>query len=134
MFNFRSHNKKQKGFSIIEVVVSLFILGVVLLVYAAANNTLILNRIAKHQQLAYRIAANKMESLRSAGYISLPATSTFTDPLFTNLPTASGNIEVTVYDTKTKEVTVTVTWREQGTAVDKRSTVTTLITQGGLGQ
>ncbi len=126
--------KKQKGFSIIEVVVSLFMLGVILLVYAAANNTLVLNRIAKHQQLAYRIAANEMESLRSGGYTNLPATGSFNDPLLANLPTGTGSIEVGVYDSRTKQVTVRVRWTEPGTTVVKSASVVTLVTSGGVGQ
>ncbi|GAC1413685.1 MAG: hypothetical protein NVSMB66_6090 [Candidatus Doudnabacteria bacterium] len=130
-------NKKpnqQKGFTLIEVVVSLFILGTVVIVYAAANNTLILNRIAKHQQLAYRIAANELESIRAQPYANIPPSGSFNDPLLSNLPAGSGNITVSVYDSKTKQIKATVNWAEYNTAVTKTVSVTTLITQGGLGQ
>ncbi len=127
-------DSKQKGFSIIEVVVSLFMLGVILLVYASANNTLVLNRIARHQQEAYRIAANKLESVRAVPYASIPSSGTFVDPLMANLPGSSGALAVSAYDSRTKQVVVTVSWREPGTPTDKSAVVTTLITQGGLGQ
>jgi prepilin-type N-terminal cleavage/methylation domain-containing protein len=129
-----SRSTKQKGFSVIEVVVSLFMLGVILLVYAAANNTLILNRIAKHQQLAYRIAANELESIRALPYASIPSSGPFSDTLMTNLPSGSGALATSVYDSRTKQIVVTVTWREPGTSIDKTESVTTLITEGGLGQ
>lgn len=125
---------KQKGFTVIEVVVSLFMLGVVVLVYAAANNTLILNRIAKHQQLAYRIAENELESLRATPYASLPSSGSFVDSSLSNLPNGSGNITVSAYDSKTKQVAVTVAWTEQVSSTSKAVTLTTLINQWGLGQ
>jgi prepilin-type N-terminal cleavage/methylation domain-containing protein len=125
--------KKEAGFSIVEVVIALFILGIVMLVYASASNTLVLNRIAKHQQLAYRIAASELESLRSGGYGSLPASGSFSDSLLSNLPSGVGSLAVSTYDPKTKQVVVTVTWTESSRP-SQAVVLTTLVAEGGLGQ
>lgn len=124
----------QKGFLIIEVVISVFIVGVMLLVYAAASNTMALNRTAKNQQLAYRIANNEMERLRSLSYASLPASGTFTDTLLSTLPSSTAIRTVADYNASTKQVTTVVTWRDPGSSVTRNVTLTTLINQYGLGQ
>lgn len=122
-----------KGFSLIEVVVSLFVIGVVILLASAMLTATPLSRHAKYQGIAVSIAGNELESLRNLGYDSIPASGTFSDPLMSSLPAGSGAIAVSDYNNKTKAVTVTVSWVETGQASTTSVALTTLVTSiGGL--
>lgn len=124
----------QKGSTIIEIIISLFIFGIVLVIYSAASNTLLLNKGTKNQQLAFRIASNQMEILRATAYDSLPAGGSLSDPLLSTLPSGTVVLTVSSYNAKTKELTVTVSWKEVGNSNTRNVALTTLITKGGLGQ
>lgn len=124
----------EKGFTIIEVVVSLFIFGIMLMVYVASANTVILNRHSKHKQTAYRIAASSIEQLRATSYASLPASGAISDSLLAELPNGTGTRTITTYNAKTKQVVSTVTWREPGSNQNRSFSLSTLITEGGVGR
>ncbi len=121
-----------RGYTIIEVIISLFIIGVVLIIYSAASNTVILNRSTKFQEVALRIASAEMDTLRALPYNSLPSSGPFSDPLLSSLPSGTATLIVTAYNATTKEITATVTWREPGDSATKSVSLTTLITQGGI--
>lgn len=125
---------KQKGSTIIEILISLFIFGIVLVIYSAASNTLLLNKGAKNQQLAFRIASNQMETLRATSYASLPGSGPLSDPLLSSLPSGTASLQASDYNEDVKEFTVIVSWREVGNSNTRTVTLTTLITEGGLGQ
>ena len=129
----KSKLKKQIGFSLIEVVITLFIIGVIFVVYQAALNGLFLTRNAKDSEIAVRIATHKMEELRAIGYANLPASGSFTDTLLSSLPQSSASMTISDYNLKVKQVKVTVTWREVRTSVSHSVVLDTLISQvGGL--
>ncbi len=123
---------KQQGYSLLEIPISLFIIGLVLVIYHAASNTVILNVNAKHQELAQRIAVSKMEDLRSGSYTSLPASGTFTHSYLSQLPSSTARIDVTNFNSDTKQVVVTVTWKEPGNPKTRTVSFTTLMTKNGL--
>lgn len=126
---------RQKGFSLIEVVISLFILGVIILVYAASANTVTINQRAKNKQLAVRIAASEIETLRATPYASFPTSYNLSNTMLANLPGgASGTVDITDYNEMTKQAVVTVTWTDAGKFETSNYSLTTLVTQGGLGQ
>lgn len=127
-------NQSQKGFSVIEVVVSLLIFGLVLLIYNAAINTIALSKNAKYQQIAYRIANTEIESLRATAFASLPSSGSINDPLLSTLPHGAEALTVTSYDTRTKQINVVVTWTEPEGSAGRTVSLSTLITKGGLGQ
>ncbi len=129
----RQAKSKQKGFSVIEVIIALFIFAVVLLIYSAATNTVVLNRTAKNKQLAFRIADTEMEKLRYTAYGSLPASGNISDSLLSSLPSGAESITVSNYNTKAKRIDVNVTWQDPGN-VSRTVTLTTIRTQGGIGQ
>ncbi len=131
----RSKEKFENGFSVIEVIISLFLLGVILLIYNAAVNSVQLNRQMKDQEIAFRIASTEMESLRSTAYNSLPTSSaSVSDSLLTTLPGNAGeSLVVASPNSKTKKFVVTVNWIEPGNAA-RSVNLSTLITQGGIGQ
>ncbi len=125
---------KQAGFSIIEVVITLFIIGVTLILYQAASHTIILNRYGRYKEVALRIADQKIQTMRTTAFPSLPTTGTFNDPLLSALPQGAGSITVTNENARLKRVSVLVTWRNpQGTGTQQVK-LDTFITQGGLGQ
>jgi hypothetical protein len=120
------------GYSMIDVVISLFVIGVVLMIYAAASNTVVLNRNAKHQDLALRIANSQLEDLRHTAYNSLPASGSFTHALLGSLPSSAASMTITDYNQSTKQLVVTVTWQEPGNSNTRTVTLSTLKTRGGL--
>lgn len=122
----------QSGFSLLEVPISLFIIAVMLLVYAAASNTLMLNRNSREADLANYIAVSEIEDLRNTGYANLPASGAFIHPLLDQLPSGAATIAVTDYNNDTKEVVVTVSWKDPGSFAAHSAVLTTLINKYGL--
>jgi prepilin-type N-terminal cleavage/methylation domain-containing protein len=123
----------QRGFSLLEVVVSLFIIAVMLALYQVSLDSITLSRSAKDQDIALRVAGGKMEELRALGYASLPASGPFTDPQLSLLPGSSASLAVSDFNPKTKQATVTVSWLEPGSSPGRSVSLTTLITKlGGL--
>jgi prepilin-type N-terminal cleavage/methylation domain-containing protein len=126
--------KKQnlRGYTIIEVLISLFIIASIVLLFVAANQAFLLNRNARYRETAVRIASSQLNVLRNTAYNSLPATGTFSHNLLSTLPQGTANQTITSFDSRTKEVRITVTWREATAAVTQKAELTSLITQGGL--
>lgn len=126
-------NKKYlAGFSLLEVPIALGIIAVMLLIYGAASNSVMLNRNSRDQDLAVRIAASELEDLRKLGYAALPLSGGFSHSLLQNLPEASANFTVSDYNSDTKQVTVAVIWKEPGVAASHKVFLTTLINKHGL--
>jgi len=123
----------RRGFSLIEIVVSLFIFSILLLLFQAVLQGGASVRAVKNQGVALSVAQNKLEHLRAEGYDALPASGTFTAPLLVTIPSAVGSLTVGDYNPSTKRVTVTVTWQEPGLAASSTVSLATLITNiGGL--
>ncbi len=125
---------KLRGFSLIEVTVSIFIVGVMLFLLQAILQSGTLIRMSKHQSIALSIAQNKLESLRANGYASLPSNGTFSDNLVSTLPVAATTtLTVSVYNAETKQVSVSVVWKEPDSTASSTISLSTLITEiGGL--
>lgn len=122
-----------RGFSLIEITVSIFIVGIVLLLLQAVLQSSILVRTTKSQGIALTIARNELELLRANGYALLPTTNSFSSDLLSSLPSATTTLSVTTYNPTTKKVTVSVIWLEPGSAASSTVSLSTLIPQtGGL--
>ena len=122
-----------RGFTLIEAVVALFLLGIILLIFLGTLRTMPLVKYVENQDVALKIATSKLEELRAGGYAALPVSGSFSDSTLSQLPSGSGAVSVTAFNAATKQVIVTVTWREQGRATDSTITLTSLITEtGGL--
>lgn len=121
-----------KGFSLIEVIIGLGLLLVTLIIFAVAISTVPLTRTARNQNLAYHLAAKKMEELRNTPYASLPAGGSFTDPGLLSLPMPSASLAVSSYQGSAdiKTVTVTVAWNEAGAG--RNVELWTLMSKTGL--
>jgi prepilin-type N-terminal cleavage/methylation domain-containing protein len=125
--------KPHCGFSLVEIVVSIAILGTILILLQATITSSVLVRDAKNQGIALSIARNKIESLRLGGYAALPVTGSFSDNLLSSLPQATTTLTVNVYNDKTKQVTVKVIWKDARLSASSTVSLSTLITEtGGL--
>lgn len=120
------------GFSFVEILISLFILGVMLLLYAAASNSTILNNNTRHKDIAQRIAITRLETLRSGKYINLPSSGPFSDSMLSSLPKGQAQQIIVPVNSSTKQVTVTVSWQEPGNTNIQSIQFDTLITRNGL--
>jgi len=125
--------KSRQGFSIVEVMITLFIIGTVLVLYQAAAGTIRFVRVANHQEIALAIANNKIETLRSGGFGNLPESGSFSDPQLGSLPDGTAALDISSLNDDTKEVSVSVEWREFESMPAKSVSLDTLITKtGGL--
>lgn len=131
---FQNPAKTQSGFSIIEVVVTLFIIGLTLVLLQMSANSVVLNKQARCKEIATRIADQKMQSIRITDFDSIPSTGTFNDPLMSSIPGGAGNITVTDVNDTLKDVTVRVTWNNSRSNGNNSVELQTYITEGGLGQ
>lgn len=126
-------NDSTRGFSLIEIVISLAIIGVILVIYQLSISTTSLVRVSKNKEIAVRAASNQLQDLRALGYAGLSAGGTFTDTQLGPLPGVQGAYSISAYNASTKQVTVTVTWNEAGASGVQTITLSTLVTEtGGL--
>ena len=122
-----------KGFSLIEVVVSIGIIGAALVAVGALTHTVPLAEETRYETLALAIATDQIGSLRALGYDSIPISGSFTSPDMDSLPSGTGMRTVSDYNDKTKSVTVVVSWQGAGDASARTISLATLITEvGGL--
>jgi len=125
--------KTARGFSFIEIIVSIFIMSIILLLLQPVIRSGVLVRAAKDQGIALAIARNELEILRASGYATLPSSGSFSDDLLGTLPQATTTLAISVYNAKTKQVAVSVLWQEPGSTASSTVSLTTLVTQtGGL--
>ncbi|MBI3572229.1 type II secretion system protein [Candidatus Kaiserbacteria bacterium] len=125
--------RQPQGFSLIEIVITLFIVGVTLVLLQTVPRNLTLVRLAKDQDIALRIVDSELEVLRAGGYAALPASGSFSASQLALLPSGSGSLAVSDFNTKTKQVVATVSWQEPSRSTLSSVSLTTLITQvGGL--
>jgi prepilin-type N-terminal cleavage/methylation domain-containing protein len=123
----------QRGFSLIEIVITLFIIGIAFTLYYVALQNVSISRTAKDEEIALRIANNKMGGLRAAGYINLPPSGAFTDTQLSSIPLGSGSVAVSAFNAQTKQVMVTVSWSEPNISGSRSVVLSTLIVDtGGL--
>ena len=124
------HSRPQAGFSTVEALFALLLIGITLVIYTSSLNLIRLISATKGQQLAYHIAVHKMEDLRNIDFSSLPTSGNFSDPQMARLTSASGTITVTDIDSDLRQVRVQVSWVDRGT--NKTINLTTLFYQNGI--
>lgn len=125
--------RTSRGFSLVEVIVSIFIVGVMLLLLQAIIYSGVLVRTSKSQGIALAIARSELEILRAGGYAALPSSGSFSNSLLSSLPNATTTLIVNSYNEKTKQVTANVIWTDSGSATSSIVSLSTLITKtGGL--
>lgn len=124
---------RRSGFSLIEVIIALFVMSAAILLYAGSYATVRLTRGVRDETQAYRIAARQIEILRSTSFAALPPGGAITDSNLAALPSGSGNFTVTDYPgtvSKLKTAIVTVSWTRDGTA--RIVNLQTLISETGF--
>jgi prepilin-type N-terminal cleavage/methylation domain-containing protein len=128
--------KKQNsnsGFSLLEVLVTLFFIGLILVLYQSALGKLRLIRYVENEEIALRVASNKIENLRAGGYDALPSSGSFSDSQLNALSSSSANMTITDFNATTKTVVITIEWQQPPSMSVKNVSLTTLITKtGGL--
>ncbi len=120
------------GFTLIEVIIGLALLLATISIFGVAISTLPLTKTARNQNLAYHLAAKKLEELRNTPFAILPPGGSFTDPGLSNLPSSTASLTIADYQdsSEIKRATVTVSWEDQGAA--RSIELDTLISQGGV--
>lgn len=129
--NLKRKNKLQAGMSLIEVIVTMFMISVLLVLYVAALNTVAITKKLKYENLAYHVASKKMEELRSITIASLPASGAISDSMLSQIPTGSGSFTVVDHAgfAGLKEITVTVIWND---GASKQYQLKSLAGEGGI--
>jgi prepilin-type N-terminal cleavage/methylation domain-containing protein len=130
-------NKKcsQKGFTIVELVVTIVVAGFIIPAVALAlTNLSVVNKIARDKTLANMLVQNKAETLRSAGYNSL---SDGTTSFVSELPNTMGSPRSASYTissptTGIKQVDITISFTEYHNS--KSLSFRTYISELGVGQ
>ena len=127
----KSKVKSQLGMSLIEILISLFIIGVLITLYAASMNVVALTKKLKNENLAYHVASKQIEELRSVAFAALPANGAILDPMLAQIPQGAGDFTVVDHPgfSGLKEITVTVTWND---GAGKQVQVKTLAGLGGI--
>ena len=121
----------QSGMSLIEIIVSIFIILVIFNLCLMEINALTISKKQRHENIAYHIANKKMEDLRATPFASLPSSGTISDLQLTQIPSGSGNFTVNNYTgyTGVKELVVTVNWSDGNS---KSVVIKTLAGNGGI--
>ncbi len=125
-------HRPTRGFTLVEVVVSLFMLGVAMLMFVAVGVLIQNANGIKHANIALTIAHTKLDTIRADGQVAMPTSGPFTDPLLFKLPNGTASTTITNYSASVKEVLVGVSWTTN-TSNERYISLTTLITDvGGL--
>jgi type II secretory pathway pseudopilin PulG len=128
-------NRPQTGFTIVELVITIVIAGIIIPAVAIAlTNLSVVNKVARDKALASMIVQNKVETLRSAGYNSL---SDGTTSFVTDLPSTIGSPKSATYTvsspaTGIKQIDISMSFTEY--RVTKSLSYRTYISELGVGQ
>ncbi|GEM_PF-6197803 len=129
------HRKKTvnrlPGFSLVEVLLSMFLILAIVSIFLASAATYRHSRITALQSLATNIASRDLENQKKLAF-SAVSTNAITDSDSGKLPAYTGQRTVALYEanTKIKQVTDVITWVEKG--VTRQIILETLISENGL--
>lgn len=131
---------KEKGFSLIEVLLVIVVIGSVVFLLANLPNALGLISKSRHMSLAREIAAAQIEDKRTISYLNLVNdSSVINDSRISLLPHGSGVVvvaacaeQICTNGENTKQVTVTITWKDNNKT--QNIILKTMIGEGGINQ
>jgi len=125
-------SRVHRGFSLVEMLVSLFILSLAGTFATFVVGTIKTTRDSTFENMAFHIADSKLDELRALGYDALPAAGAFSDPQLVNLPNGQASTSLSVWNAETTQVAAGVSWRSSDGST-RIVSLTTLITKtGGL--
>ena len=124
------HNLQQ-GFSLVEVIILIFIVAILFNLAIMEVQTLVISHRQQYEDIAYHIANKEMESLRATSFSSLPSSGSISDAQLNQIPSGSGSFTVTDYAgySGLKKIVVTVIWNDGSS---KSVVINTLAGKGGL--
>lgn len=129
------NKKRQTGFTIVELIVTIVIAGFIIpSVAIALNNLAAINHRARDYAIANTIAQNKVETLRSNGYNSLNlGTVNFSSELPSSMGTPK-NASYTVSSPVTgeKQIDISISFTEYNAT--RNLTFRTYVSELGVGQ
>lgn len=125
---------KQQGFTMVELIVGLGLTMASLVLFAVVLNTIPLTRNARNQNIAYHIAAKKMESLRNTEFENLPSSGPFVENALGDLASSSASLLIEDYQESdsVKHATVIIVWDEAGK--ERNLQIDSLIYEHGVGK
>jgi prepilin-type N-terminal cleavage/methylation domain-containing protein len=125
---------KQRGFSVVELLVSIALFAVIVPTLSTALATLsALNNRARDLTLISIIAENKIESLRSIGYNSVPpGTVDFTSELPTEVAAPKSASYTVTQNSGYRTVDITVSYKDYRRTREVR--YRSIISETGVGQ
>ena len=132
--------KHQSGFSLIESLLIIVILGIIVGLLAILPNAINLINKSKHISLAKEIAAKQLEDKRTIKYVNMDSgNKPINDSRLSLLPKGAGVITIENCDSQvctneehTKQVTIQISWQDNSKA--QTVILKTLISEGGLNQ
>lgn len=132
--------KSQRGESLIELLLVIFLLGIIVMLLASLPNAMNLITKSKRMSLAREIVTKQIEDERRIKYIDLAnGSQQISDSRISLLPHGSGTVTVEDCDKNictdsenVKQVTVIVNWQENNK--DQQVSLKTFIGKGGLNQ
>lgn len=131
----RSIHSDSKGFTIVELVVGIGLSAIFVgTITTLQTNNVKISQRGRDVAAANSFAENKIEALRSQGYLAVPVgTQDITNELPSELNSPrSASLAVTTDPETMKKVTLTVTYNDQGSS--RTYTYVTYIGEVGVGQ
>ena len=132
-------SETQTGFSLVEIIIALFLVGMIVIVISNLPNAVNLVTSSQSDSIIREVAAKKMEDIRLAGYDNLPENSTtaINDTRLNKLPGVAAHtvisdcpVSVCPGNEEVKQVQITISWNENGEA--KTYQLETLVGRGGV--
>ena len=135
--NRRPIHRKDLGFSLIEIVLSTFLILIFVSIVLSASGTFIATRKSNLAYIATKIASRHLEFLRKSTWTEItalpPGTVSISDSDLAKLPTAAATRSISNYSqtsSKIKQVIMKITWRENN--ANRELKIVSLFTENGM--
>jgi len=124
------------GFSLIEIVLSTFLILIFVSIVLSASGTFIATRKSNLAYIATKIASRHLEFLRKSTWTEItalpPGTVSISDPDLAKLPTSAATRSIGNYQTSSriKQVIMKITWKENN--ANRELKMVSLFTENGM--